>query len=189
MRLLIVLSMFIACVANAEVEVSQSFVYYPVNAESTSDLSNAVLSASPIQTAGRTQLGHTNYSISWSFWPKKWNRQCRIEKTKTQLHIQHTLPKLEAASAEVQNAWASWYPSLLERQYNHADIAKKTAEDIDAAILYMGSRSNCKILEQDANQLANEILAKGAAKSFAYDQKTRHGESEKAMLASFGVAP
>lgn len=188
-RLIIVLSMFIAFSSSAEVEVSQNFVYYPVNAESNSELSNAVLAASPIKTAGRIQLGHTDYSISWSFWPKKWNRQCRIDKTKTLLKIQHTMPKLVVSTAEVQNAWASWYPRLLERQYIHADIAKKTAEEIDAAILYMGSRTNCKILEQDANQLANEILAKGAAMSFAYDQKTRHGESEKALLASFGVAP
>ena len=189
MRLIIVLSVFIAFFSRAEVEISQDMVFYPVNAESTSTLSNAVLSASPVRAAGQTQLGHTNYNISWSFWVKKWNRQCRIDKTKTTLKIQHTMPQLKIATTEVQNAWASWYPKLLEHQYNHADIAKKTAEDIDAAILYMGSRTNCKILEQDANQLANEILAKGAAKSFAYDQQTRHGESEKALLASFGTAP
>lgn len=184
MRLITLILLFVGSAAQAKVELWENYVYYPVNASSKQELIAATAAHTPIKKDGLSDIADSSYAIQWRFYVKNWNRQCRIDTYVTDLRIEVTLPKLQVSTTEVQDLWARWYPNLLRHEMKHVAIAKKAANDIDDALRSLGSKANCKLLEQEANAVANEILAKAKAAQLAYDKETRYGETEGASLQS-----
>lgn len=184
MRLAILMLLFVGTAAQAKVELWENYRYYPVNASTKQELITATAAHTPIKKDGLSDVADSSYAIQWRFYVKEWNRQCRIDTYVTDLRIEVTLPKLQVSTTEVQDLWARWYPNLLRHEMQHVAIAKKAANDIDDALRSLGSKANCKVLEQEANAVANAILAKAKEAQLSYDKETRYGETEGASLQS-----
>ncbi len=121
---------------------------------------------------------YTAWRVDWRFFWFETAKDCHLTKVKTTVGVKFTLPKLvenNQADKETQQRWARYYQALIEHENGHRDFGIRTAEAIESALLAMGSRQNCIILERDANNLGYGILNQAIADEKQYDIDTQHG--------------
>lgn len=168
--------------SNAETNIVESFTFYTVSPTSKSNLLKALNSASPIKEKGNVYHGHTKYNINWRFWWQSTNNQCAFTKVETTLKLIYTMPQLESSKPDVKAVWAKWYPNLENHEKGHGKLAKDVAHQIDEKLLSIGPKASCHILEAAGNALAHKLMARLKAENIKYDNKTNHGETQKAWL-------
>jgi predicted secreted Zn-dependent protease len=61
-------------------------------------------------------------------------------------------------------------------------LAKDAAYKINEQLTSIGAKANCSILEKAGNKLAHKLMAKLEQNNIIYDQKTNHGETQRAWI-------
>ena len=184
MKKMVILSLLLSPLAIAEPVIKQEYAYYSVSADSKETLLASLNSASPIRENGEVFHGYTKYNIDWHFTWKNQVKRCQLDEITTTLQLNYTMPKLDSTNQEVQTVWSNWYPHLNTHEQGHGALAIIIAAKIDEGLHKMGARRDCKRLEDDANQLAYQLIAELNDASELYDEKTNHGETQKAWLYS-----
>jgi predicted secreted Zn-dependent protease len=128
---------------------------------------------------------YTAWQVNWNFYWNDNRSSCTLTKVNTKVAVKFTLPKLATDSLADQNAkqrWNSYYSALIAHENGHRDFGVNAATAIEQALLSMGSRDNCKVLEKEANNLAYRVLDKYIADEKLYDIDTNHGMNDGATF-------
>ncbi|WP_158684705.1 DUF922 domain-containing protein [Pseudoalteromonas sp. T1lg48] len=181
MRLILVV-MFLSLPAYGKLDVRQSTQNYPVYADVLSELLVAVDSASPVKRGTRVEHGYTHHQIGWEFWFNSRARQCQVNKLTTRVEIEYTLPKLDSYSEAVKKLWSRWYPHLAEYQRKQGVMIIAAAERLDKQLEALPQLGNCRILEQQAQRISEQVQNELALALEQLQQQTEFGRSENAWL-------
>ena len=108
--------------------------------------------------------------------------QCRIVSSRTFLNAKITMPQIVGASDRQITAFNRFYTALLRHEMGHYAIGGETAFAIDYELTAMPPMQTCAQLEQQANSKAYERLQESYTKVLTYDELTRHGRLQGAVL-------
>ena len=72
--------------------------------------------------------------------------------------------------------------ALLRHEDRHKEHGLRAGKEIEAALLAAKPGSNCQDMQNAANAIAEQIVAKYQERDEDYDRQTRHGQSEGASL-------
>ena len=89
------------------------------------------------------------------------------------------MPQIVGASDRQITAFNRFYAALLRHEMGHYAIGGETAFAIDYELTAM---QTCAQLEQQANSKAYERLQESVMKVLTYDELTRHGRLQGAVL-------
>ncbi|MBL1140826.1 MAG: DUF922 domain-containing protein [Proteobacteria bacterium] len=184
MRFYFLVIIFLSTTARAELLLDTKYIYYSVSSSSKHGLLDKLNTATPIKQGGDNFHGRTDSKISWYFWWKSTSNKCQINKVKVNLEIIFTMPELENSTNEVREVWKRWYPKLLQHEKGHERNALNIAKKIEKGISQLPVYYNCKMLENAANKLGDDLLDKLHQMDKDYDSLTNHGETEGACLSS-----
>lgn len=180
--MLLVLVM-VAGKAFAEVGERLAYVHYAVHVRPGQPLHRQMSAVSPIREDGKVFHGHTHWSIHWRFrWHKGDDRICRITSATTDLKAVITLPRLEGANAQQQEAFDRFILALNEHELGHYRISQEAARTIDAELHGLPGLTDCRLLESLANSTARRTLKRFNEESRQYDRDTGHGRTQGAWL-------
>ena len=158
--------------------------FYSVNVARNAPLFPQLLRASPITQKSVRYTGYTSAPIKWDFKYRldAITGQCRIVSSRTFLNAKITMPRIVGASDRQINAFNRFYAALLRHEMGHYAIAGETAFAIDYELTAMPPMQTCALLEQQANSKAYERLQESYTKVLTYDELSRHGSLQGAVL-------
>ena len=96
-----------------------------------------------------------------------------------------TLPQWvnqDSATPELRAHWNRYYSALVRHENSHAQFGLQTAQAMEQALLNLGSRKNCALLQRDANQLGTQIHRKYTHLEDQFDHNTNHGIKQGAVF-------
>jgi predicted secreted Zn-dependent protease len=169
--------------AQAEVQESHALEPYPVHARPGQTLREALNAATPITSGGQRFHGYTHWNVRWNFW---WQQdgagRCRITRVSTRLQSRIQMPELATGTVAQTAAFARYHAALYQHELGHVEFGRKAAQAIDRGIAALPPAPDCPTLEQQANALGQRLLAEQAQQERDYDQRTRHGATQGALL-------
>lgn len=172
-----------ALAARAEVQESHAREPYPVHARPGQTLREALNAATPITSGGQRFHGYTHWNVRWNFW---WQQdttgRCRITRVSTRLQSRIQMPELATGTVAQTAAFARYHTALYQHELGHVEFGRKAAQAIDRGIAALPPAPDCPTLEQQANALGQRLLAEQVQQERDYDQRTRHGATQGALL-------
>lgn len=169
----------------ADTKIIEQYKFYTVSPSTKDYLLASLNLKSPIRESGHTYHGNTAYQLRIRFWWAKSNGQCKLANIKTVLKLKYTLPKLKTTQGSVLAVWSKWYPHLYAHEQGHGRLAKKAAENVDMQLLAMAMNSDCNLLKEQAQLIAQKAILKLKQSFKDYDLKTNHGQTQGAWIYAY----
>jgi predicted secreted Zn-dependent protease len=176
--LLTLLQLMLLPTARAVPELRLNNVFYTVTGDTVEALWADVLARTPVAKNGKKHVAYTRWEVNWRFWWQDNGENCDINKVNTQLDVTYTLPRLESAATTPENVaerWNRYYAALFEHEQGHKDLGLQAAQEIEQQISNMGARTDCAMLERDANRIARDVIENYIHIEKEYDRTTNHG--------------
>jgi predicted secreted Zn-dependent protease len=135
---------------------------------------------------GETYAAETTWDIHYNYDVAFDNGTCSVKSVKTDVDIVYHLPHRVAfnGDADLASRWNDYLHHLKRHEFGHKQLAVKTAEEINEVLSTLGSFDSQSALEREASRRTGELFTKMAAAQVRYDDETRHGESQGAILSS-----
>jgi len=171
---------------SCELKIKERYEYYDVNGGSIGDLQKQIKENGTKWNDGKTYAAVTNWDIRYDYDVLNDNGRCSVKSAKTDVSIVYHLPRriISPSSASLAPVWDDYMAHVKVHEFGHKDIAVKTAGEINEALASLGSFPSKKELEREAKRVVNEKLQQMKDAQVAYDARTRHGETQGAILSA-----
>jgi predicted secreted Zn-dependent protease len=176
----------LASSAMAQPAVSWTTNYYPATGATLREIHASLRSNRPWKSAGQHD-GFTRWQVDWTFGVRQIGNKCRLTTLNTRTTIAITLPRWVAptnATEEVRRAWQRYITALGQHEAGHGQMALAAAGEIQKQAKESGEDADCAALRQKINSLGQTILEQYRARDQQYDERTRHGATQGAVLRS-----
>lgn len=160
-------------------------VYYPVSGETREEIGKSLQLNSPIQTDGVAHHGRTKWDVFWNYSWAIVDGQCQIVQVDTRLEVLYTLPQLtgqDNLTDEDKSYWRSYMRALTAHEEEHKRIAVMAAQEVQAELWNVPATDSCEMLEQNANTLGEDIVARYIEVQDQFDIDTNHGMDDGAVF-------
>jgi predicted secreted Zn-dependent protease len=184
--LLAKLFLFLALAASALAQGSVSWTtnYYSVAGATLREIHASFRSNRPWRGTAQHD-GYTRWQVDWTFGVREIDNKCRLTSLNTRTTIAITLPLWIAptnATDEVRQAWQRYITALGQHEAGHGQMALAAAAEMHKRVKESGEDANCDALRQKINSLGQTIIEQYRARDQQYDERTRHGATQGAVL-------
>jgi predicted secreted Zn-dependent protease len=160
---------------------------YDVSGSSGVELRAAMERLGPKDSvSGTPYAGYTRWRIAWSYRVER-ARACELASVRVVARIRITVPRWTRAGQADPSLAAEWrrFVTALRRHENgHAAIATAAARRIGRRLASLRAFRSCARLERAADRAAVQILNNARAAEVAYDERTRHGDTQGARFSA-----
>jgi predicted secreted Zn-dependent protease len=133
---------------------------------------------------GTPYAGYTQWRIRWSY-RYEGEARCAITDVRVVARIRITLPRWRGArraDPALAAEWARFLSALRRHENGHAAIAKAGARRIAGRLASLRTFRSCARLERAADAAGARVLEQTQAAEVAYDERTRHGDTQGARF-------
>jgi predicted secreted Zn-dependent protease len=173
--------------ANPRVVVRTRLRPYDVAGTSADELRAAMERLGPKdRVSGTPYAGFTRWRIEWSYNYAR-AAACAVTGVRVVARIQITLPRwrrTRRADPSLAAEWKRFVAALRRHEDGHAAIARSAARRIARRLRLLGTFRSCARLERAADAAGARILEEARAAETAYDERTRHGDTQGARFPS-----
>ncbi|MDO6746607.1 DUF922 domain-containing protein [Gilvimarinus sp. 1_MG-2023] len=192
-HLLMMLTVGFSCLAQAldfsveredNVEESIDYIYYEIEdpALTGQSLKQSLDAATPVVKAGVKRHGENRWLIRWQSTTQQQESSCKVTDVSVTLNATVLLPELSASEPEIQSTFNDYVAALQEYLLLHYVVALQAANKIELAILNLPPASDCKVLEQQADEKARAIVKEHREKGQSLDAMTDYGVKQGVVL-------
>lgn len=187
----LLLGVFLACpmlfarAACAEHRVTETTEHYTIRGDDPRDLREQMNRLGMRGADGQTFDANTASRIRWDFTYRTSSDDCRIGTVLVLLDIRYLMPRWDghtSAPRTLRDAWDAYVEKLAAHERTHGDLARRTAEDLELALLNLPGKRYCEEVGKDANDLAKNAVKELQRQDAEYDARTRHGYTEGAVF-------
>lgn len=183
--LLIILMLLSSALLSAEPRISVRTNYYNLYSTTASGL-RAEMNRKGIRwTDGKTYDAFASWYVSWRYEYYTNSGRCALEYIDVSVEIEYTLPKWVTqfmGGKETRIKWLKYIDALKKHEHGHGDIGISAANDIEKALLRLGSNPSCRALGEEANAIGYRILDNYGKREVEYDRSTGHGRTQGAVF-------
>lgn len=163
--------------------ISEDYTYYDVNGSSASEVRRQMRANGTKWNDGQVYAALTTWDISYNYGIASENGSYRVDDIRTTIDIHYTLPRWKPGTTPPENlAWQSYSEKLLEHEVGHGDLAVEGAAAVNKALAGLGSFASKDELRREAERAVQAALKQLKQVQVAYDDHTRHGETQGAVL-------
>lgn len=157
---------------------------YPISGSTAQELVAQMKALGPAQHDGRRFPGGARWNIDWQYRSTQHGARCRIGQLRVNLESTITLPHWQQhaqADSELAAEWDTFLAQLDVHEQGHVQHGVEAAEQIHQALT--GMTGSCSTLAEQANQRGVQIIEQYNQRDLEYDEQTRHGATQGAVLA------
>jgi predicted secreted Zn-dependent protease len=158
--------------------------YYSITGATLEELRQSLRASRPWKENSPVD-GMTDWRVDWHFSVVSAPSGCRCSSFRTQTTITITMPRWLAptnAPKAVSEAWNRYLTALWQHEAGHAHFALAAAAELDKNIKELGGRPDCNELKTAINDLGRRVVESYRKRDQDYDQRTRHGALQGAVL-------
>ena len=178
-----VLILLLPALALAQGSVAWTTNHYSVTGSTFSDIRASIERSRPSQL-GRMD-GLTAWRIEWRFATEPAANGCRCSSFSPRTSIAVTLPRWVAPSNTapmIIQAWTRYITALGQHEAGHGQLALAAAAEMQKRALETPETADCRAMNERINALARGIVDDYRRRDQEYDERTRHGETQGAVL-------
>jgi predicted secreted Zn-dependent protease len=180
------LFLFVALAASAMAQPAVLWTtnYYSVAGATLREIQASLRSNRPWKSTAEND-GYTRWHVEWNFAVNPAGNKCRLTSFSTRTTVAITLPRWVAptnATAEVRGAWQRYITALGQHEAGHGQMALAAAAEMQKRVKESSEDADCTALKQKINSLGQSIIEQYRARDQQYDERTRHGETQGAVL-------
>jgi predicted secreted Zn-dependent protease len=171
---------------SSELKVKEKYQYYDVEGISVAELRSQMKQNGTKWNDGKVYAALTSWDIRYSWDVFYEDGKCFVKSVKTDVEITYALPRRIPMNQDptFTAMWNDYVVRLKEHEFGHKDIAVKTASEINQEIASLEGFESEWDLEREAKRRAGDKLRQLKTLQVVYDDETRHGETQGAILAS-----
>jgi predicted secreted Zn-dependent protease len=162
--------------------------YYQITGNTEAELRQQMNTLGPpdIET-GKIFDARTYWVINWRYYYSESSTDCKIDRNKVEvsLTLTFTYPKWQAPSKAAPALVAKWnryIKQLVTHEEGHASLANDGAQAVYKTIMAIPASATCDALEKATNAAADKKIDELKQRQKAYDDRTRHGETQGAVF-------
>lgn len=156
---------------------------YAISASTAEELIAQMSRLGPPQQDGRRFPGGASWRLNWQYSTTQHGSRCRIGQLRVNLETTITLPQWQQrdqADPELGAEWDAFLAQLDVHEQGHVQHGMEAAEEVRHAL--NGMSGSCSALAEQANQRGTQIVEQYNQRDRDYDQQTRHGRTQGAVL-------
>jgi len=157
--------------------------YYNVAGSTIRDIHRSLAQSRPWRDKSSMD-GLTDWHVTWRFYVSQSGDKCRCTSFSTTTTITMTLPRWIAATnatPEIKTAWQRYITALGQHEAGHAQFALNAAAEMQKQSRNL-AMPNCDALRSQIGSLCQAILEDFRNRERAYDERTKHGMTQGAVL-------
>lgn len=127
----------------------------------------------------------TDWRVNWRFTVTPTPAGCRVSTFGTQTTIAIMMPRWMAptnAPEATRQIWQRYIEALGQHEAGHGAMALAAAAELNKRVRAIGEGADCESLKMLTEALGRQVIEEFRAKDKAYDEKTRHGATQGAVL-------
>lgn len=158
--------------------------YYSVTGATLPEIRRSIRQSRPWKERQDVD-GFTEWQVHWQFSVVSTSEGCRCSTFNTQTRIAISLPLWTPptnAPITVIQIWTNYFTALLRHEVGHGQMAVMAATELQRRVKQQGGGSDCESLKRTLNQLGDAVVAEYRQRDKEYDEKTRHGATQGAVL-------
>lgn len=166
-----------------ELLVNEKYQYYDIDGTTSSQLRRQMKEGGTKWSDGKVYAALTSWDIRYHYDITEKDGKYCISNVSTDVGIVYHLPRRVSTAADpMTQTWDSYYEHLKEHEFGHKDLAVKTAREINECLKALAPFADGRVLEREAKQLVRAKLERLKKAQVEYDDETRHGETQGALL-------
>ena len=158
---------------------------YDIAGSSADELRAAMQRLGPKDpVSGTPYAGFTRWRFAWSYDYAR-AAACAITDVRVVARVQITLPRWRGthrADSSVAAEWTRFVVALRRHENGHAAIVRSAARRMARRLGLLRTFRSCARLERAADAAGARILEEARAAEAAYDERTRHGDTQGARF-------
>lgn len=169
---------------SCQLKVTEKYDYYDITGACPSDLRSQMKQGGTKWNDGKVYSAVTSWDIKYGYEVFVENGRCSIKSVKTDVEIVYRLPRWVSCTSgsELTGIWDSYLERLKHHEFGHKDIAVKAATEVNEVLASLSGFDSQTELDQEASLRAEEKFRHMKQAQVEYDQETRHGETQGAVL-------
>lgn len=127
----------------------------------------------------------TDWRVNWHHTVTPTANGCRCGSFTTQTAITITMPRWMAPTNSpeaTRKIWQQYIAALGQHEAGHGGIAVAAAAELNRRIQSIGEGADCDGLKRQIDDLGRQVIEEFRARDKTYDEKTRHGATQGAVL-------
>lgn len=173
--------------ASRKLRIDEKYDFYDIKGTSIAELIQQMKQGGTKWNDGKVYAALTTWDIQYDYKIMEKNGSYWIKSVITDISVVYILPNRVPAAADTPDLqasqWGKYMDHLKEHEYGHKDISVKTAAEINEALASLGSFSSKTDLNKRAKLLVEAKFKQLKKLQIAYDEETRHGITQGAILA------
>ena len=171
---------------SCELKVKEKYRYYDIEGQSIGELRKKMNQKGTKWNDGKTYAAVTSWDIRYRYDVFHEAGRCSIKSVKTNVDIVYHLPRRTSSPSgpDLSAQWDSYMKRLKEHEFGHKDLAVKAAAEINQILASLADFSSESELEQEIDRQTEEMFRRLKEEQVDYDDETRHGETQGAVLAA-----
>ncbi|MBS0432724.1 MAG: DUF922 domain-containing Zn-dependent protease [Proteobacteria bacterium] len=160
-------------------------VYYDISASTGRQLIHEMETRGPLDPQGKRVPAYTIWHVTWNYRYQSGPESCKLTDLTVEVDGTMTLPRwVDSGTApkSLVQSWQSMMAALRVHEDGHYAHGVEAAREIAALREATPPAADCASLQRQFNAEATSILDKYAALDAKYDQDTRHGQTQGAIL-------
>ncbi|HJV65470.1 MAG TPA: DUF922 domain-containing protein [Geomonas sp.] len=172
--------------ASCELKVKERYEYYDIEGSTLPDLQKEIKHNGTKWGDGLTYAAVTTWNVHYDYDVTEDDGRCSVKSVKTSVDIVYHLPRWIApnSAGSLLSSWHDYMVHLKQHEFGHKEIAVKSAGEINEVLASLQNFRNESDLEKEAKRRTDAKLRELKELQVAYDARTRHGETQGAVLAS-----
>ena len=161
--------------------------FYSVFGSSIQDFKRHIAAFGPTDPDGTRRDARTDSRMTWDYEYVAANGGFYISTSVVSLDVKYTIPRLAAASAVptvVAAEWSRYISALMVHEAGHSNVAAQAAQKLSRTLRQSKVFLAQKELADFVQVEGQKCLAESKSEDSAYDQRTRHGLTQGAVLHS-----
>lgn len=171
--------------ASCRLSINESFEYYDIEGSNISELKQQMRQGGTKWNDGKVYAGLTTWDIRYNYETTEKAGIYSVKSVATDIAVVFHLPNriADVAAPELlAGQWDRYMQNLLEHEYGHKDISVKAAAEIIQTLASLENFSSKEKLDNEAKRLVAAKFKRLKELQIAYDEGTRHGIMQGAIL-------
>lgn len=174
---------------SCELTAKERYTYYEISGKDVDDLRREMNQRGTVGEDGRVYSALTSWDINFAYDIAQDGSGYRVKSATTNVDIEYRLPRVGASCTdpELNLVWARYSERLQQHEFGHKNLAIQAASEINELLASLPAFPTADALAAEITRVTDEKFRVLKEKQVGYDDETRHGETQGAVLPGHGT--
>jgi predicted secreted Zn-dependent protease len=174
---------------SCELTAKERYTYYEISGKDVDDLRREMNLRGTVGEDGRVYSALTSWDINFAYDIARDGSGYRVKSATTNVDIEYRLPRVGTSWTDpgLNLVWGRYLERLQQHEFGHKNLAVQAASEINELLASLPAFPTADALAAEITKVTDEKFRVLKEKQVGYDDETRHGETQGAVLPGHGT--